>query len=76
MLVGQCAACGAPASLGCTICGRTFCRNCLDSDERVCSSCLQSQRKGRGPVEGRTPPSRRLPRRPVGMEARPQPDDR
>jgi len=62
MLVGQCASCGAPASLGCTLCGRTFCRNCLDADERVCSDCLQTQRKVKNPVEIRPPPSRRLVR--------------
>ncbi len=62
MLVGQCASCGLPASLGCTICGRTFCRNCLDSDERVCADCQKSQRTARGPVELRPPPSRRVVR--------------
>ena len=40
----------------------------LDADERVCSSCLQTQRKTRGPVEARPPPSRRLPRRPPPVE--------
>jgi len=70
VLVGQCAACGAPASLGCTICGRTFCHGCLDADERVCSSCLESQRRARGPIEARPPPSRRLARRSPAVEAR------
>ena len=70
MLVGQCAACGAPASLGCTICGRTFCKNCLDSDERICSDCLQAQRKHHGPVDARPPPSRRLVRHPPGLIAK------
>ena len=72
MLVGQCASCGAPASLGCTVCGRTFCLHCLDADERVCTDCLQAQRRARGgPVESRPPPSRRVARRPVVLEARP-----
>jgi hypothetical protein len=70
MLVGQCAACGAPASLGCTICGRTFCRTCLDADERICADCLQGQRKARNPIEARPPPSRRVARRPSRMDAR------
>lgn len=64
MLVGQCARCGMPASLGCTICGRTFCRNCLDADERVCSDCVAGQKAQKGSaVEARSPPSRRLVRR-------------
>jgi len=71
MLVGQCAACGAPASLGCTICGRTFCRGCLDADERICSGCLQAQKRNRGAVESRPPPSRRLERRAPGLQAKP-----
>ncbi|HXY47314.1 MAG TPA: hypothetical protein VEK13_05415 [Thermoplasmata archaeon] len=62
MLVGQCARCGAPASLGCTVCGRTFCRNCLDVDERVCTDCLEVQKTSRGPVGSRSPPSRRFQR--------------
>ncbi len=69
MLVGQCARCGLPASLGCTVCGRTFCRNDLDADERVCSDCAASLKNAKSPVSARTPPSRRLagrPRHPVG----------
>jgi hypothetical protein len=72
MLVGQCAACGAPASLGCTICGRTFCKNCLDADERVCADCLQAQRRGRSTVEARPPPSRRVVRHATGVVANEQ----
>jgi len=68
MLVGQCARCGMPATLGCTICGRTFCRNCLDPDERICSDCAGAQRKMRNPVEARSPPSRRLLRRPTSPD--------
>lgn len=64
MLVGQCASCGAPASLGCTICGRTFCRACLDSDERMCVDCRQAQKQAKSPIEARPPPSRRVVRRP------------
>lgn len=60
MLVGQCARCGAPASLGCTVCGRTFCRACLDSEERMCSDCQTGQRNAKSPVAARVPPSRRL----------------
>lgn len=63
MLVGQCAACGAPATLGCTICGRTFCRECLDGDERVCSDCLIHLKQAKNPVDARPPPSRRVTRR-------------
>ena len=62
MLVGQCARCGAPATLGCTICGRTFCRSCLDFEERICSDCLDSQKHAKNPVEARPPPSRRIHR--------------
>ncbi len=64
MLVGQCARCGTPATLGCTICGRTFCREHLDSDERVCADCLANQKRARSPIEVRSPPSRRMARRP------------
>jgi hypothetical protein len=64
MLVGQCARCGVPASLGCTICGRTFCRNCLDADERVCADCLESLKHAKSPVQSRPPPSRRIPKAP------------
>ncbi|HTT16017.1 MAG TPA: hypothetical protein VMH49_01475 [Thermoplasmata archaeon] len=71
MLVGQCASCGAPASLGCTVCGRTFCKNCLDADERLCADCLQGQRRARGgTVDVRPPPSRRVVRRTPGMSAK------
>lgn len=63
MLVGQCARCGAPASLGCTVCGRTFCRNCLDSDERTCSDCVEVLKRAKSPVEARPPPSRQMHRR-------------
>ena len=59
-MVGQCARCGMPASLGCTVCGRTFCRNCLDTDERTCSDCLEAQKRAKNPVESRPPPSRRM----------------
>jgi len=62
MLVGQCARCGAPASLGCVICGRTFCRNCLDQDERICADCLDTQKRTKDPVAARSPPSRRVHR--------------
>jgi protein-arginine kinase activator protein McsA len=65
MLVGQCARCGAPASLGCTVCGRTFCRTCLDSEERTCSDCLETQKQVKNPVESRPPPSRRIHRGPL-----------
>ena len=65
MLVGQCARCGTPATLGCTICGRTFCRSCLDSDERVCSDCLEIQKHAKSPVQSRPPPSRRIARAPA-----------
>ncbi len=71
MLVGQCASCGMPASLGCTVCGRTFCRKCLDADERICADCLRGQRQGRGPVESRPPPSRRLVRASAAAEGTP-----
>jgi len=64
VLVGQCARCGIPATLGCTICGRTFCRQCLDSDERVCADCLEMQKHAKSPVQSRPPPSRRLQRGP------------
>lgn len=64
MLVGQCARCGTPASLGCTVCGRTFCRKCLDSDERTCSDCLEVQKHAKSPIESRHPPSRRIHRTP------------
>ncbi len=60
MLVGQCARCGAPASLGCTVCGRTFCRGCLDSEERMCADCAAAQKNAKGPVAARIPPSRRI----------------
>ncbi len=66
MLVGQCARCGMPASLGCTICGRTFCRNCLDADERVCSDCAAGLKQQKSPVDARSPPSRRVVRRRTG----------
>jgi hypothetical protein len=69
MLVGQCARCGAPASLGCTVCGRTFCRTCLDADERVCTDCLEVQKRSHGTVGGRSPPSRRF-QRPSGATGR------
>jgi hypothetical protein len=62
MFVGQCARCGIPATLGCTICGRTFCRGCLDTDERLCSDCVHIQRQSKNPVEARAPPSRRIAR--------------
>ena len=64
MLVGQCARCGLPASLGCTVCGRTFCRNDLDADERICSDCAAGQKNAKSPVGARSPPSRRLSPRP------------
>ena len=64
MLVGQCASCGAPATLGCTICGRTFCRNCLDTEERMCSDCAAHLKQVKSPVDARPPPSRRISRRP------------
>ncbi|MGP8077900.1 MAG: hypothetical protein ACLQD8_06805 [Thermoplasmata archaeon] len=64
MLVGQCASCGAPATLGCTVCGRTFCRACLDSDERLCADCRLAQKQAKNPIEARSPPSRRVVRRP------------
>lgn len=69
MLVGQCARCGMPAALACTICGRTFCRRCLDADERVCSDCLEGQKVAKSPVDQRSPPSRRLVRRRAGAHA-------
>jgi hypothetical protein len=59
VLVSQCAKCGLPATLHCTICGRTFCRTCLDADERVCTDCLTLQKRARGVVGVRLPPSRR-----------------
>jgi hypothetical protein len=62
MFVGQCARCGIPATLGCTICGRTFCRGCLDADERMCSDCVAGQRNVKSPVDARAPPSRRVNR--------------
>jgi hypothetical protein len=72
VLVGQCARCGAPASLGCTMCGRTFCRNCLDTDERLCADCLEAQKSHRGgPVGSRSPPSRRF-QRPASVTGRVQ----
>ena len=65
MLVGQCARCGLPASLGCTLCGRTFCRNDLDADERICSDCAAGLKNAKSAVGARSPPSRRLaPRSP------------
>jgi hypothetical protein len=69
VLVGSCAKCGLPASLGCTVCGRTFCRNDLDSEERVCADCAMALKNSKGPVAGRTPPSRRLTGRPPAMRA-------
>jgi hypothetical protein len=61
VLVGQCARCGSPASLGCTVCGRTFCRMCLDSDERMCSDCAAVQKTHhKSLVAPRSPPSRRI----------------
>ena len=63
MFVGQCARCGKPATLGCTVCGRTFCRGCLDADERICSDCAQTLKQTKNPVEARSPPSRRVNRR-------------
>ena len=62
VLVGQCAACGVPAALSCTICGRTFCRQHLDEEERVCHDCLHAQRNPKSAVEHRPPPSRKLRR--------------
>jgi len=70
VLVGQCSSCGMPASLGCTVCGQTFCRNCLDADERICSDCLSDQKRMRGLVEARPPPSRRLSRRAPVLQAK------
>ncbi len=64
MLVGQCARCGSPASLGCTVCGRTFCRNCLDQDERICGDCVEMQKHAKSAVQSRPPPSRRIARNP------------
>lgn len=69
MFVGQCARCGMPASLGCTVCGRTFCRNCLDSDERMCSDCAAGLKQQKGSVEARAPPSRRMVRHRPGAAA-------
>jgi hypothetical protein len=60
MLVSQCAKCGAPATLHCTVCGRTFCRTCLDVDERICGDCHTLQKNAKGSVGVRIPPSRRL----------------
>ncbi|HTT26220.1 MAG TPA: hypothetical protein VMH90_04570 [Thermoplasmata archaeon] len=60
MLVGQCARCGAPANLRCTVCGRTYCRKCLDADERICPDCLGMQKRQKGELTARSPPSRRL----------------
>jgi len=65
VFVGQCARCGAPASLGCTVCGRTMCRQCLDSDERMCSDCATTLHRSKSPVEHRSPPSRKAHRAPV-----------
>jgi hypothetical protein len=62
MFVGQCARCGIPATLGCTVCGRTYCRGCLDADERMCAECVQGLRNVKNPVEARAPPSRRVTR--------------
>ena len=62
MFIGQCARCGSPAALACTVCGRTFCHGCLDEDERTCNDCLQTQRRGQSTVESRQPPSRRVHR--------------
>ena len=62
MLVGQCAICGAPATLRCTSCGRTLCRKCLDADERICPDCVAMQKKQKGELSVRSPPSRRLGR--------------
>ena len=62
MLVGQCARCGTPAALSCTICGRTYCRRCLDEEERVCADCAQVQRNPKSTVEHRPPPSRKIHR--------------
>jgi len=71
VFVGQCARCGIPATLGCTVCGRTFCRGCLDADERVCSDCAQALKQTKNPVEARSPPSRRV-NRPTGVTGRAQ----
>lgn len=60
MLVGQCARCGAPATLRCASCGRTFCRSCLDADERICPDCLALAKKTKGDLNVRVPPSRRM----------------
>jgi hypothetical protein len=65
VFVGQCARCGSPASLGCTVCGRTMCRTCLDPDERMCSECVTAMKHPKNPVEHRSPPSRRVQRAPV-----------
>ncbi|HTT73866.1 MAG TPA: hypothetical protein VMG99_06970 [Thermoplasmata archaeon] len=65
MLVGQCARCGAPASLGCTVCGRTVCRSCLDPEERMCLDCESSTRRTKSPIEHRGPPSRKVHRGPA-----------
>jgi phosphoglycolate phosphatase len=60
-VVGSCARCGRPASLGCTFCGRTFCRGCLDADERMCAECAQAPEAAR-----RGPPVVPLSRRRAG----------
>ena len=65
MFVGQCARCGTPATLGCTVCGRTFCRHCLDTDERMCADCQTTMKHSKSPVEIRPPPSRRIHRPPA-----------
>lgn len=62
MLVGECARCGSPATLRCTVCGRTYCRKCLDADERICPDCLALQKRPKGDLTVQTPPSRRLGR--------------
>jgi hypothetical protein len=65
VFVGQCARCGRPATLGCTVCGRTMCRECLDPDERMCSECAIALKQSKNPVEHRSPPSRRVHRAPA-----------
>jgi hypothetical protein len=72
VLVGQCARCGTPASLGCTVCGRTFCRSCLDADERMCADCVAGLKNAKSPVAARGPPSRRLVARPAPGPGRAQ----
>lgn len=64
MIVGQCATCGMPAALSCTLCGRTFCRSHLDEEERVCHDCAQARRNPKSAVENRPPPSRKLQKGP------------